>query len=177
MTESRFFRALERLQKRIGQLEKFFGIVAMAFIVIINVYGIALRYLLNHPVLYVQELTILAAVYLFFIGMGLVFKAHSDISVEFLTRLLPPRLKTLDGIFIDAATVFFTLVLTWQSVKFIKFMHGQNESHAMSFALELPDAIYFYPVAVGAVSIFLTVFHSLLKRLADLPHAWSRSSK
>ena len=59
MKESRFFRVLGALQKRIGQVEKFFGIMAMAFIVIINVYGIALRYLLNHPVLYVQELTIL----------------------------------------------------------------------------------------------------------------------
>lgn len=177
MPDNRFFHFLERLQKRIGQVEKFFGMAAMGFIVLINAYGIALRYLLNHPVLYVQELTILAAVSFFFIGMGLVYKAHTDISVEFLTRLLPPRLKILDGIFIDAVTVLFTVVLAWQSVKFIKFMHGQGESHAISFALELPDAIYFYPVAVGAVSIFLTVFHSLIKRLAYLPHAWSGPAK
>ena len=82
MNLSGFYKGMEKVQQGIGAVEKFFGIFAMAFIVLINIYGIGSRYIFNKPVLYIQELTILAAVSLFFIGMGLLFKVHSDISVR-----------------------------------------------------------------------------------------------
>ena len=75
----------------IAYIEKMFGIVAMAFILLINMWGILSRYLFNKPLIFIHELTILAGVWIFFIGMGLVFKTHSDITINFLVRLFPEK--------------------------------------------------------------------------------------
>jgi TRAP-type C4-dicarboxylate transport system permease small subunit len=166
----RFYHAMDKVQRGIAKVEGVFGTVAMAFIILINIYGIFSRYFLDQPIIYVQELTILGAVWLFFVGMGLVFKAHADITVEFLVRLLSRRLRMVNELMVDVMILFFVVFLAWQTWKFIPFTRGT--SHVLSFALELPDEIYFYPIGVGAISIFLTVFHDFVGRIAGIRYGW-----
>ena len=97
----------DKFQNGVARVEKAFGIFAIASIVVINIYGISSRYIFNTPVIYVQELTILAAVWLFFIGMGLVFKAHADIVVELVIKLFPKRLLLIHQLFADVVILFF----------------------------------------------------------------------
>jgi TRAP-type C4-dicarboxylate transport system permease small subunit len=172
MSITGFYESMEKVQRGIARVEKGFGIFAMAFIIVINIYGISSRYLFNRPVLYIQELTILGAVSLFFIGMGLVFKVHSDITVEFVVKFFPSRLRLINDLIVDVIIIFFVVILAWQTGRFIPFLHAQGQSHAISFALELPDAIYFYPIGLGAISIFLTVFHGLVGRLVEFRSRW-----
>lgn len=152
---------MDGFQNWIAKLEKLFGMFAMAFIIIINIYGIFSRAFLNQPIIYVQELTILGAVWLFFIGMGLVFKVHSDVTVDFMVRLMPWRLRLINEIIVDLLSMLFVVLLAWATWKFIPYTRGS--SHVLSFALELPDEIYYYPVGLGAISIFLTLFHNFFE--------------
>jgi TRAP-type C4-dicarboxylate transport system permease small subunit len=168
---------MNKVQNWIAKIEKGFGIFAMAFIIVINVYGISSRYIFNKPVLYIQELTILGAVWLFFIGMGLVFKVHSDITVEFIVKYLSRRLRLLNNLIVDIFILIFVVILAVQTVKFVIFLGGQGESHALSFALELPDQIYFYPIGIGAFSIFLTIFHRFIQRLVSFYDDWHTPPK
>ena len=161
---------MDKVQAVIGKVEKVFGIVAMAFIIVINIYGIASRYFLDQPVIYIQELTILGAVWLFFIGMGLVFKVHSDITVEFVFRLMPNRLQLINELMVDVLTLFFLVSLVWLTCLFIPFTRGPV--HHMSFALGMPDEIYYYPIALGAISIFLTVFQKFVGHLLSFRSDW-----
>lgn len=170
MSLSGFYHGMDMVQKGIAKVEKVFGTFAMAFIILINIYGISSRYLLDQPIIYVKELTILGAVWLFFIGMGLVFKGHADITIEFLVRFFPRRLRMINDLMVDVMILFFMVFLAWQTWKFIPYT--RTASHVMSFALELPDEIYFYPIGVGAISIFLTVFHDFVGRLAEFRPRW-----
>ena len=164
------YERMDRIQQWIAKVEKAFGIFAMAFIVVINIYGITSRYFFDQPIIYIHELTILGAAWIFFIGMGLVFKVHSDITVDFLFRLFSKRIKMIDELAVDILCLFFLVVLAWQTWKFIPYTRG--ESHVLSFALELPDEIYYYPIGLGAISIFLTVFHNLVGRMVRWRTDW-----
>ena len=176
MGSSRFFTSMDKIQFWIGRVEKVFGIGAMAFIIVINIYGISSRYIFNRPVLYIQELTILGAVSLFFIGMGLVFKGHADITVDFVVRLFPRRLRLISDLIVDLIILIFVLVLAWETWLFVNLLGMQSESHAFSFALELPDQVFFYPIGIGAISIFLTAFYDFLGRIAKLRSRWGQAS-
>jgi TRAP-type C4-dicarboxylate transport system permease small subunit len=168
-----FKKISEKYEKGLDTLasfERFFGMLAMAFIILLNVYGISSRYFLNRPIMYIHELTILVAVWLFFIGMGLVFKAHSELHVEFLVRHFPKRLRLINDLFVDVMIFFFVVVLAWKTWKFIPFT--RTEVPVLSFALGLRDEIYFYPIGLGAISIFLTVFHRFLCHLAQFRSNW-----
>jgi len=171
MSLALFERSVDRLLNGLAFVEKIFGMFAMGFIIVINIYGIGSRYLFDLPVLFVHELTILGAVWLFFIGMGLVFKVHSDITVEFFMRLMPRRFGLVNNLVIELLILFFTLVLAWQTVLLIPFTRGA--SSFLSFALGLPDEIYFYPIGLGAVSIFLAVGHSFIKDLIRFRSDWN----
>ena len=168
------YERLGRLQKIITHIEKIFGIVVMAFIIIINIYGIASRYFLDMPIIYVQELTILGAVWIFFIGMGLVFKVHDAIVVDFLIKYLPHRFRLINELFVDLVIIFFVLITMWETWKFIPYT--RTAAQVLSFALELPDEIFYYPIGVGAFSIFLTTFHVFLGHLIQFRSNWAGSS-
>ena len=170
MTIKGYFRMIDRLQNRIAIVEKIFGMSAMAFIIVINIYGIFSRAFLDQPVIYIHELTILGAVWLFFIGMGLVFKVHSDVTVDFMVRLMPRRLKLVNEILVDLLSMLFVILLAWATWNFIPYTRGS--SHVLSFALELPDEIYYYPVGLGAISIFITLFHIFFEHVIRFHANW-----
>jgi TRAP-type C4-dicarboxylate transport system permease small subunit len=157
------------------RIEKPFCTFSMAFIILINIYGISSRFLFNKPVLYVQELTILSGTWLFFIGVALVFKSHGDITVDVLIKYFPHRLKMISEIAVDLLFLAFIVSLIWQTGRFVPFLHGHGESHAISFALEIPDAIYFYPIGIGAMSILLTVVHDLMGHFLDFRSRWKEA--
>ncbi|MFC1798819.1 TRAP transporter small permease [Thermodesulfobacteriota bacterium] len=168
----KFLKTMDKIQHWIGRIEKIFGTLAMGFIFIINIYGITSRYVFNRPVLYIQELTILSGISMFFIGMGIAFKEHGGITIDILIKFLPQRIQLINGIIVDLIAIFFMVVLAAQTFLYIQFLGGQGESHAFSFALEIPDSIYFCPIGIGAVSIFLTFFYDILIRLEKFKAKW-----
>ena len=168
------YNRMDKVQGKIAKAEKIFGNFAMAFIIVINIFGIFSRYILNYSIIYIPELTILGAVWLFFIGMGLVFKAHSDIKVEFLVRFLPRKYQLIDTLLVDILILFFAVTLAWQTWKFIPFC--RLDSNFLSFALQLPDEIYYYPIGLGAISIFLTYFHDFIGNLINFQSDWKEAT-
>jgi TRAP-type C4-dicarboxylate transport system permease small subunit len=175
MSIKRILETSKKIQNKIGWVEKAFCTFSMAFIVVINIVGISSRYLFNKPILYVQELTILGGVWMFFIGIGLVFKVHPDITVDFLVKHFPRRLRLISDLFVFLLILFFFTVLIWQTGRFIPLLHGQGESHALSIALELPDEIYYFPIGLGAISILLTILPSFVEYLVKLRSEWGRT--
>ena len=167
----KYYFLIDGLQNRIARVEKVFGMLAMAFIIVINIYGIFSRTFLDQPVIYIQELTILGAVWIYFIGMGLVFKVHSDATVDFIVKMMPRRMQLINEIVVDLLSMIFAVLLAWATWKFIPYTRG--ESHVLSFALELPDEIYYYPVGLGAVSIFFTFFHNFLNHMIQFRSNWA----
>lgn len=160
-----FYRYVSILQKWIGFVEKYFGILGMGFIVLLNFYGITSRYVFNRPILYVHELTILVAVSLFFIGMGLVFKSGSGITVDLLIDKLPQRFQYINTIVVHFIVLFFSSCLFWQTLKFMPILRRQSRVRSISYFLGIPDEVYYYAIGLGALSIFITFIHSLLEHI------------
>jgi TRAP-type C4-dicarboxylate transport system permease small subunit len=157
----------------IANFKKAFGTYAMAFIIIINIYGILSRSVLKTPVIYVQELTILTGIWIFFIGMSLVLKSDSDIVVGFLVQRCSKRFQLINELFVDVTILFFSIVTAWETWKFLPYT--RTEVPVMSFALGLPDELFFYPIGLGAISSFLFVFHRLIRHIILFHSKWETS--
>jgi TRAP-type C4-dicarboxylate transport system permease small subunit len=168
------FKIFENCLDKIANLKKTFGTYAMAFIIIINIYGILSRYVLKTPVIYVQELTILAGIWIFFIGMSLVLKSDSDIVVGFLVQRCSKRFQLINEIFVDVIILFFSIVTAWETWKFLPYT--RTEVPVMSFALGLPDEFFFYPIGIGALSSFLIVFQKLIRHIISFHSRWEKST-
>ena len=166
---------IRKVLNLIANIEKVFGIVAMAFIVLINMWGILSRYLFNRPLIFIHELTILAGVWIFFIGMGLVFKNHSEITINFFVRILPDKLRLIIEVLTNVSVIVFAITLSYLTWKYIPYT--RMASNVMSFALELPDEIYFYPVGLVGISIIISFTEKLIKSIDNLRKGFSNNLK
>ena len=160
-----FVLVIKKVTGTIEKIEKLFGISALAFMLLINIWGIVSRFFFNKPLIFVYELTILIGVWIFFVGMGLVFKMQSEIAVNFVVKLLPKRIQLLNEVIINLLVLVFAISISWLTWSYIPYT--RMSSSVMSFALELPDEIYFYPVGVVGVSIFISFFERLLLSLNE----------
>ena len=88
--------------------------------------------------------------------MSLVLKSDSDIVVGFLVQRCSKHFQLINEIFVDVIIRFFSIVTAWETWKFLPYT--RTEVPVMSFALGLPDKLFFYPIGIGAISSFLIVF-------------------
>ena len=90
---SSFLVAYKKWMDRLAKAEAAASMAMMAFLILANGLGIFTRYFLNRPLLWVHELTILVGTWLFYVGMGLLYAAREDISLDLVVNKMPIRMR------------------------------------------------------------------------------------
>lgn len=92
------------------------GLIVVAIAVLINL-EIVMRYFLNQPVGWSDELSRVLMVWLTFLGSAVAVGRGSHLGLNVLGRRLSPRqLKRLD-LLVFAAIICFSVVLLWQGIE------------------------------------------------------------
>ena len=71
--------------------------------------------------------------------------------------------------------IAFAVILSWLTWNYIPYT--RMASNVMSFALELPDEIYFYPVGLVGISIFIAFVDKLLISIRNLRAGFSKNNE
>ena len=96
---------------------------AMAVLVIANVFS---RYVLNHSIVWVEELTRYMMVWVAFLGSGLVLRYGAHVAVDSFQDLLPPRIaRALRSVIVAALALMFA-AMTWLGVRYVAFAWDQE---------------------------------------------------
>lgn len=103
----RLVRALERL----GQVV---AILAFAAIVLVTTVDVAMRYLLNSPLIWAHPvITLYLVVALYFGSTALAQREHDNIRIEFLTARLGPRPRAAVAAVVGLPILGLVLLLAW----------------------------------------------------------------
>jgi len=135
----------------------------MAFLILMNGMGIFNRYVLNRPVLWVHELTILIGTWLFYVGMGLLYARKEDIALDLFVGKMSPKMRWFTQQVIQWLILVFLVILTFETYKLIPFVSMSGSM--LSFSLGIKDVYYYIPVGIGAILIFIPVFYQTLIEL------------
>ena len=131
----------------------------LMFLVFIDVVG---RYLFNKPIFGAYELVEVLMGSLIFAGLPLVSRAQQHISVDFVSNLLPDRLKPVQGLIVNLLCAVTAMVISWRIWAYGERLNRVNET---TLELQIPRGIIAQTMAVmvalTALAFFLNVWDSV----------------
>ena len=125
-------------------LEIFCAIGLFGFIVAIIALQVAVRYLLNRPFKWPEELAALLLIYLTFLTADIVYKDKVHISIDYFVNFLPERWKHVVATAIYACIGIFFITIIPTSIKLFQMQYG----HITAAVITLPKSYWSLPVPI-----------------------------
>jgi TRAP-type C4-dicarboxylate transport system permease small subunit len=114
------------------------------------------RYLLNHPIRGAFEITELTLLVLIFAGLPLVSHADEHVTMDFIDRILPPRLRAPWIRFMHAVCAAIMFFLSWQVwIKATRISSYNDTTDVL--LITIGPFVYFMALMIaltGAVHVF-----------------------
>jgi TRAP-type transport system small permease protein len=120
---------------------------SMAVLVFLNV---VTRYVFNHSIIWVEELTQYEMIWIAYLGAGLALREGRHVAVDTLQDLLPALPRKLLRTAIAGAVAVFALVLTVLGFQIVAFTWNQETP-----VMNLPTGLPYLAVPIGAAAFLL----------------------
>jgi TRAP-type C4-dicarboxylate transport system permease small subunit len=136
------------------------AVVAMLVMTAVSALEIGARAFFGISFPWAQEVSVLAAMWVYFFAYALIAKQYDYLRVEFLVALFPPLARRVIGVLVRLIVVLFYAAVGWfaiQAAGFLALFHTD--------VLELPEYFLVIPLMLGAIDIALTEFIHLLWQL------------
>lgn len=149
------------LIRAIAAVERAFGVFLIALIVVTITIQVFTRYLLNYPIVWVEELATYAFIWGAFIGAALGHKRQRHIRIDTFVTRLPPRgaaaMRLVANVL--ALILFYLLARTALTV-----MGVESRSRSIALPIDIPR-MWFYsvPLFVGVASMAITSIYFVLE--------------
>jgi TRAP-type C4-dicarboxylate transport system permease small subunit len=141
-----------------------------ALMVAINGLEIAGRAFFSVSFSWVQEVSILAAMWVYFFAYALIAKNEEYIRVDFAAKLMPQAWQHTVDIFARLVTIFFQGMVAWFALETYRFLGMFTTS-----VLIWPESLFVLPILIGALDILITeliyLYWVLMRRPLPAPRA------
>jgi TRAP-type C4-dicarboxylate transport system permease small subunit len=153
-----------RLLRWLGILERGACVVLMSGIVISMTIQILTRYLLGRPLVWVEEASGYAFIWLVFLGASAGFKELRHIRIDTFVVRLPARPQQVARAALYALCTAVMLMVAWYAWE---IMDVESRSSTMALPVELPRHLFYsLPLFVSTLSIALTGLYLVAAYLA-----------
>ena len=139
MKKTRLWNILEHMEEWVA----FFFFIIMCVFVFMQLF---FRFVLNNPLLYTEEVSRAAYVWLSFIGMSFVTRIREHIRVDFFVNLLPVVPQKWIMLVVDIFVLGMMVALGWFGVQFVIF-----SKMSITPALEVPMNVYYVSFPLGCL--------------------------
>lgn len=144
------------------------SIAFLALMVAINGIEIVGRGLFGRSFVWVQEISIMSAMWVYFFAYGLIAKDQEYIRVDLFTNFIRPAAKAAIALFARVATIAFHATVLWVGIEAWRFLGLFRTS-----ILDWPESLFVLPILVGAADILVT---ELIHLRSSLVHAKPESA-
>lgn len=148
---------MEKLLKLLGRIEEVFVVSALAFMGMVLALQIFMRYILNHPLVWSEELARYTFVWLTFVGASYGVHHNAHIRMEAVHKKFP---LTLQRIVTISTNLLAILTFSYLIPAGIRFTIEQHD--IASSAMEIPMSLVFAAVPVGCL---LVAFRLLMETI------------
>jgi TRAP-type C4-dicarboxylate transport system permease small subunit len=138
--------------------------LTMLMLFILTIIGVIFRYLLNNPLVWLEEVQILLVVWIVFLGGSAAFRAGSHMSMEFVYEKFGAKGQKTLNIIITALT---TVVLAFFGYNSIKLVMLYTASNRMTSILRISPIFMYGIVPVGCALMIYNDVRALLKGFKD----------
>ena len=148
----------------VARLEEGVTLVCFAVMCVFVALQLFFRFALNSPLMFPEEISRYAYVWITFIGLSLATKTREHIRVEAGVGLLPPVWQRVIGLFVDLTSFAILLWLAYLGVRFMLFSRM-----SISPALEIPLNLVYVAFPLGCLLAALRLSVHLVAELRRGP--------
>ncbi|WP_428910768.1 TRAP transporter small permease [Niallia sp. Krafla_26] len=128
----------------------------LAFMVIIAVWQVFTRFVLQSPSIVTEEMLRYGLIWLTMVGGAYVYGKNQHLAIVFIARKFPEKIQPLIALFVEASVMIFAIVML--------IMGGmntvQNAVGQVSPALQMPMQYYYLSLPVGGgLFLFYSAFN------------------
>jgi TRAP-type C4-dicarboxylate transport system permease small subunit len=142
------------------------SIAALARMVAVNGLEIVGRALFQRSFSWVQEVSIIAAMWVYFLAYALVAKDEDYIRVDLVMNFCGAATRRRMSVIVRLITIAFHATVTWYAVETWRFLSLFTTS-----VLDWPESIFVLPLLIGCADIAITETIYLYWQLAGVPVA------
>jgi TRAP-type C4-dicarboxylate transport system permease small subunit len=155
-----------RLLRLVGHIEQWIGVSLLIGIVLAITTQVFTRYVLNRPIIWVEEFSVYAFIWSTFLGASLGLKYGRHVKIETYVAHLPFRSQAAARLLVNLI-IFFVLWLLVQEVG--KVIAIESRSASVSLPWPIPRAwFYSIPILVSCLSMMASCLYLMLAELAAL---------
>jgi TRAP-type C4-dicarboxylate transport system permease small subunit len=127
------------------------SITFLALMVAINGIEIVGRGMFGRSFVWVQEVSIMSAMWVYFFAYGLIAKDQEYIRVDVFANMVGPAVKAATSLFARLATIAFHATVVWFGIEAWRFLGLFRTS-----ILDWPESLFVLPILIGAADILIT---------------------
>jgi len=146
--------------------------VALAVIALVTFVDVVGRYFFQAPFAFSVELTQLAMAIVVYFGIGLVTHEDAHISADVVTLRLPPRLRMVFALVMNALALAFLAVMVWRLWLHADYLRVKGDT---TMVWTVPLWPFAYAVAFGSLfllsGVLLQLLHGLARFIGAEPEA------
>ena len=139
-------------------LDLYVACIALACLVVLTVTGVAMRYLINRPIYWMEEVQLWCFVWVVFLGSCAVARMGSHIAIDAIVSLFPTGLRKLAGALSLLATIAALSFLGYCSCFHVKQMFDRTR---LTNILGIPYALIYIVVPLSCLIICLTCVYQM----------------
>jgi len=145
-------KAIKAFDRYFAHLEEGFVIVSLGTMVVIAFIQVILRNIFSTGISWADELTRHLVLWIGFVAGSLATREGRHISIDVLSRILPPNLKRLNDIVVSTGALIVTLILFKASLHFVSVERVYGET---SGSLRLPIWVLecIFPIVFGMITL------------------------
>jgi TRAP-type C4-dicarboxylate transport system permease small subunit len=148
---------LARFEQRLGWLEDWAGIAAVAGLALVVNLQIFARYIFHAPFIWPEEIARLLLVWMTFIGSAAVARRAGDLAVDTFVEMMPRIPRRIFLVIRDVVMVVLFAFVAWQGLALARTVAGMPLA-----ATGLSTELLAWPVLIGGL---LIAFHAALRLL------------
>jgi TRAP-type C4-dicarboxylate transport system permease small subunit len=138
--------------RAVDRIEEVVTSVLLVAVIAINGMEVFTRTVLDYSFSWIYEINLLAANWIYFIGICLVYYHNGDITVEVLDRFMSRKLLGRYRVLVNAVIVALMCVLIYYGGVLLAI-----QSRTKTLGLGVPNHLFSMPVVIGAVSMVLII--------------------
>jgi TRAP-type C4-dicarboxylate transport system, small permease component len=147
-----------KILRHILNLDLYIASLSLAFLIVLTIAGVAMRYLINRPIYWMEEVQLWCFVWVVFLGSCAVVRGGGHIAIDAIVSLFPMGLRRAAGVLSILTTVVALSFLGYYSCFHVLQMYNRAR---LTNILGIPLALVYVVVPLSCLVICITCLYQL----------------
>lgn len=150
----------DKLCEVINNIASAITVAMMVFLTLLITWSVFSRFVLNNPVAWQYEITLICLSWVVFIGMSMTFHNDEHMRLTFVSNAMKPKTRAIWLSVMDAFCFIFLLVAGILSISVV-----QNAMQTMYQTIPVARGFFYLPFPIGACMSLFQIVNVCYKRI------------